>query len=265
MPEEINRVLTDALADILYTPSRLADRNLRDEGVPESKICLVGNIMIDSLIGFLKLAGQRDYPGKLGLEPGSYGLVTLHRPANVDNRDILAGLAAALVEVSAMLPLVFPVHPRTVKMLAQFGLNGRLEQAPGIRMIEPLGYLDFLSLMRSSRLAISDSGGIQEETTYLGIPCITLRENTERPETIIEGSNVLAGHDRELIVRLAREALDGKCKTGAGLEFWDGQVAQRIVADIENRRDWLLAPPERRVDPAAFQVGMHNPQTGKQR
>jgi UDP-N-acetylglucosamine 2-epimerase (non-hydrolysing) len=263
MPEEINRVLTDALADILYTPSRLADRNLLDEGVPKEKICLVGNIMIDSLIEFLKLAEQRDLPGKLGLKPGGYGLVTLHRPANVDNEKILGDLVDALVEISGRIPLVFPVHPRTVKMLGQFGLESRLEMAPGMKTIKPLGYLDFLSLMRSSRLAISDSGGIQEETTYLGIPCITLRENTERPETISGGTNTLAGHDRGLIISLAEQALAGEIKTGSGLEFWDGKVAARIVEDLEHRREWLMRTPDERVDPAAIQLDKFTLKSGK--
>lgn len=254
MPEEINRVVTDALSDILYTPSRLADSNLLSEGVPSRKISLVGNIMIDSLIGFLEQAGKRKIVAELGLTPQGYGLVTLHRPSNVDNREVLAGIVEALLEISDQLPLVFPVHPRTVKMLAGFGLDTKLEQAGGIRMIEPVGYLDILCLMKSARLAISDSGGIQEETTYLGVPCITIRQNTERPETILEGTNTLAGHDRELIVRLARQAIDGSGKSGGNLEFWDGAVATRIVEDLEKRRDWLISSPDERVDRAAIQV-----------
>ncbi|MBW7995586.1 MAG: UDP-N-acetylglucosamine 2-epimerase (non-hydrolyzing) [Candidatus Glassbacteria bacterium] len=263
MPEEINRVVTDALADILYTPSRLADRNLLDEGVAKEKISLVGNIMIDSLIGFLEPAGKRKVAAELGLPADGYGLVTLHRPANVDNREILAEIVAALVEVSRSLPLVFPVHPRTVKMLAESGLDSALQNAEGISLIEPLGYLDFLCLMKSARLAISDSGGVQEETTYLGIPCITLRENTERPETILEGTNTLAGHNRELIVRLASDAAEGRGKTGGNLEFWDGKVAGRIVDDLEQRRAWLMTPHDQRVDRAAIQLDAFNPVSGK--
>ncbi len=257
MPEEINRVLTDALSDVLYTPSRLAGRNLISEGVPMEKISLVGNIMIDSLIGFLERAQQRPIVRELGLTPGGYGLVTLHRPANVDNREILGELVEALLEISAKLPLVFPVHPRTAKMLAEFGLDEQLKQTGSIRMIEPVGYLDILCLMKSARLAISDSGGIQEETTFLGIPCITIRENTERPETILEGTNTLAGHDRELIVRLAADAVAGRGKNGCDLEFWDGEVAARIVEDLEKRRGWLMSSPDDRVDQAAIQVDAH--------
>lgn len=254
MPEEINRVVTDTLSDILYTPSRLAGRNLLSEGVAEEKISLVGNIMIDSLIGFLDQAEERRIVRELGLTPHGYGLVTLHRPSNVDNREVLAEIVGALVEISRELPLVFPVHPRTVKMLAEFGLEAQLEQAGSIRMIEPVGYLDILCLMKSARLAISDSGGIQEETTYLGIPCITIRENTERPETILEGTNTLAGHDRGLIVGLARDALAGRGKSRGRLEFWDGKVAARIVEDLQKRRDWLMSSPDERVDRAAIQV-----------
>jgi UDP-N-acetylglucosamine 2-epimerase (non-hydrolysing) len=254
MPEEINRVLTDALSDVLYTPSRLADRNLISEGAAPEKISLVGNIMIDSLIGFLERAGQRDIVRKMELPPQGYGLVTLHRPANVDDREILSGIVEALVEISDQLPLVFPVHPRTAKMLSSFGLQTRLEQTGAIRLIEPVGYLDILCLMQSARLVISDSGGIQEESSYLRIPCITIRENTERPETVLEGTNTLAGHDRELIVKLAADAVAGRGKSGGDLEFWDGAVAARIVEDLEKRRSWLMSSPDERVDQAAIQV-----------
>ncbi len=254
MPEEINRVVTDALSDILYTPSRLADGNLLSEGVAPEKISLVGNIMIDSLIGFLEQAGERGIVQELELTPGGYGLVTLHRPSNVDNREVLGGIVEALLEISRRLPLVFPVHPRTAGMLTEFALETKLKQAENIRMIEPVGYLDILCLMKSARLAISDSGGIQEETTYLGIPCITIRENTERPETILEGTNTLAGHDRELIVRLALDAIDGNVKNRGDLEFWDGRVAERIVEDLEKRREWLMSSPDERVDRAAIQL-----------
>ena len=262
MPEEINRVLTDALSDVLYTPSRLADRNLISEGVPPAKISLVGNIMIDSLIGFLERAGQRKIVREMELTPQGYGLVTLHRPANVDDREILSGIVEALVEISGRLPLVFPVHPRTAKMLSSFGLDTRLEQTGRIRMIEPVGYLDILCLMQSTRLVISDSGGIQEESSFLRIPCITIRENTERPETILEGTNTLAGNDRELIVRLAADAVDGRGKRGGDLEFWDGAVAARIVKDLEKRRAWLMSSPDERVDQAAIQVDNCHPENG---
>ncbi|MFH1071779.1 MAG: UDP-N-acetylglucosamine 2-epimerase (non-hydrolyzing) [Candidatus Glassbacteria bacterium] len=254
MPEEINRIVTDHLSDILYTPTGLADENLLAEGIPAQRICLVGNIMIDTLIRFLALADKMNTLGQLGLVEKEYGLVTLHRPSNVDDPAILAGIVEALVEVSSRLTLVFPAHPRTVKMLNSFGLAGRLESAGGIRLVEPLGYLDFLRLMKSARLVLSDSGGIQEETTYLKVPCLTLRENTERPETLRQGTNVLVGSDRGRIVEEAFKAIRGESAPGGALEFWDGRVASRIVQDLESRRDYLLASPDERTSPEALQV-----------
>lgn len=254
MPEEINRVVTDHLSDILYTPTGLADENLLAEGIPAQRISLVGNIMIDTLIRFLALAEKMDTLSQMSLVKKEYGLVTLHRPSNVDDPAILAGIVEALVEISNRLTLIFPAHPRTVKMLNSFGLAGRLESAGGIRLVEPLGYLDFLCLMKSARLVLSDSGGIQEETTFLKIPCLTLRENTERPETLRQGTNVLVGSDRGRIVEEAFKAIRGESGRGSDLKFWDGRVASRIVQDLERRRDYLLASPDERTSPEAFQV-----------
>lgn len=247
MPEEINRVLTDALSDLLFTTSRFADENLLAEGIAPGKICLVGNIMIDTLIRYLEHAAGQDSLTGLGLEPGGYGLVTLHRPSNVDDHQVLAGIVDSLVRVSRQLPLIFPVHPRTRKQLKAFDLMGVLEAEKGLHLIEPLGYLDFLCLMRSAKLVFSDSGGIQEETTFLRVPCLTLRENTERPETIEQGTNLLVGSDPELIYREAIEIIEGGGKRGGELEFWDGKVARRIVDEIKNRRRWLMATIEERM------------------
>ncbi len=247
MPEEINRMVTDCLSDILFTTSRLADRNLLAEGVRPERICLVGNIMIDTLIHFLELSTGRDTPGRFGLDDSRYALVTLHRPGNVDDAAKLAGIIDALCRLSREMRVVFPVHPRTRGTLARFGLFQRLESEPGILLIEPQGYLDFLGLMRSARLVISDSGGIQEETTYLKIPCLTLRENTERPETVEYGTNLLIGHDGERLYSQARMILDGQWKAGGELEFWDGRVAERILDELERRSAWITAPPEKRL------------------
>jgi len=249
MPEEINRIVTDTLSDILFTPTRLADENLLAEGIQRSKICLVGNIMIDTLIRFLELAANRPAARSLGLEPGGYGLVTLHRPANVDDPDVLGGIVEAFLRVAKALPLVFPVHPRTVKMLKASGLYTPLESEPGVRLIEPLGYLDFLALMKTAKMVFTDSGGIQEETTYLRIPCLTLRENTERPETISQGTNLLVGHDREKIVTETLRIIAGEGKKGGKLEFWDGKVASRIVAELKKRKDMIMAPADQRLAP----------------
>ncbi|MBN2288459.1 MAG: UDP-N-acetylglucosamine 2-epimerase, partial [Candidatus Glassbacteria bacterium] len=194
-----------------------------------------------------ELAAGRDLPGSLGVEPGSYGLVTLHRPSNVDSRSILAGIVGSLTRISRRLKLVFPVHPRTLKQLEAFDLLGQLRAEQGILLAEPLGYLDFLCLMRSAKMVLSDSGGIQEETTYLRIPCLTLRENTERPETIEQGTNLLVGSDPELICREAEVIIEGRGKTGGELEFWDGKVARRIAGVLKERLRWIKAPVEERM------------------
>ena len=253
MPEETNRIVTDSLSDLLFTPTRLADQNLLDEGIERSKICLVGNIMIDTLIRFLELAGDRPAASSLELEPGGYCLVTLHRPANVDDQEVLSGIVEAFLNIAQELPLVFPAHPRTVKMLKASGLYRSLESDPGVRLIEPLGYLDFLALMKSARFVMSDSGGIQEETTYLHIPCLTLRENTERPETISQGTNLLVGSDRDKIVAEAQHIIAGQGKKGSELEFWDGKVASRIVAELKKRKEMIISPGAVRLAPGAQQ------------
>jgi UDP-N-acetylglucosamine 2-epimerase (non-hydrolysing) len=229
MPEEINRLVTDAISDLLLTPSPDADENLRAEGQDPRRVVCVGNVMIDTLFMQLERARAIDYPGRLGLRAGGYGVVTLHRPSNVDDAATFERLLAALLDVQRDLPLVFPVHPRTRARLLDFELGARLEAAPGFHLVEPLGYLEFLSLTSGARLVLTDSGGLQEETTALGIPCLTLRENTERPITVEEGTNVVVGTDDARIRAEAAEVLAGRGKQGRVPALWDGRASERIV------------------------------------
>ncbi|HEV2747115.1 MAG TPA: UDP-N-acetylglucosamine 2-epimerase (non-hydrolyzing) [Allosphingosinicella sp.] len=230
MPEEINRLVTDAIADVLWTPSPDADANLIAEGVPADRITRVGNIMLDSFELVRTAIAAADVPAELGL--GRYGVVTLHRPANVDDPAQLARLADALIAVQAELPLVFPLHPRTSRRLAAAGLAGKLERA-GVRLIEPMPYVRFMSLVAGAAAAITDSGGIQEETTYLGIPCLTLRDNTERPITIEQGTNRLVRAET-LALELAR-ALGAPKHERRRPDLWDGKTAARCVEDLRRR------------------------------
>lgn len=227
MPEEINRLVTDQLADLLFTPSEDGDENLRREGISAKKIFCVGNVMIDSLVRLLPAAQNAltHTTHNKGL-PERYALVTLHRPANVDDSVTLKGILESLLEVSRDLTVVFPAHPRTRKRIADFGLN------PGqLRLLDPLPYVDFLGLQSRATIVITDSGGIQEETTYLGVPCLTVRDNTERPVTVSMGTNVLVGRDREKLRTELSRVLAGKAKKGTVPPLWDGHAAERI-ADI---------------------------------
>jgi UDP-N-acetylglucosamine 2-epimerase (non-hydrolysing) len=223
MPEEINRVLTDQIADLLFTPSKDGDENLAREGVEPEKVFLVGNVMIDTLIRMLPVACQR-VPENL---PGRYVLVTLHRPANVDDLDWLRQMLAMLNDITRRIPVVFPVHPRTRQRMAEAGL-----QAKGVTMIEPLPYVEFLASQTRAALVMSDSGGVQEETTYLGVPCITVRENTERPITVEQGTNYLVGRDVEKLRSVAERILNGESKQGSVPPLWDGHASERIAKII---------------------------------
>lgn len=231
MPEEINRILTDQLADLLLTPSADADANLLAEGILAERIRLVGNVMIDSLLKHLALAERSRVREELGVEGSDYAVVTLHRPSNVDDAGTLRRILSALERVGERLPVIFPAHPRTRKNLSEFGLSERLSASASVRVVEPLGYMDFLRLYSGARLVLTDSGGIQEETTALGIPCLTLRENTERPVTVELGTNRVVGTDDARIVAEAESALE-RTRTGEPPRvppLWDGRTAERIL------------------------------------
>ena len=232
MPEEINRMVTDILSKFCFTTSPEAETNLLREGVNPERIFFVGNIMIDSLLFYLERAERSRIVEELGVTPGGYVLVTLHRPSNVDESGVFALIMGALADVARRLPVVFPVHPRTRKMIES--ARGAFEIPESLKLIEPLGYLDFVKAMRHARIVITDSGGIQEETTVLGIPCITVRENTERPITIEMGTNVLVGADPAKIRREAARILDGAVRAHRVPPLWDGKTAERI-ADIVER------------------------------
>jgi UDP-N-acetylglucosamine 2-epimerase (non-hydrolysing) len=237
MPEEINRIVTDAISDLLWTPSLDASINLLKAGVPNERIDRVGNIMIDSLELMRPKIEAENTAARHGLQKGKFGVVTLHRPSNVDSPETLTRLCSILCRLTAHLPLIFPVHPRTRKNLQSAGLIERLEAAPGMMLVEPLSYVQFMSLVFDCRLAITDSGGIQEETTYLGIPCLTLRPNTERPITVTEGTNRLCRAD-DLESAFERVLMSG-IRRPKKLEFWDGNTAHRILVSLA----WFLDVP----------------------
>jgi UDP-N-acetylglucosamine 2-epimerase (non-hydrolysing) len=232
MPEEANRVETDRIADLLFTPSADADKNLLAEGIPSERVRLVGNVMIDSLQKHLPQAKASRIRERLALTDEQYAVVTLHRPSNVDELQALERIVDALAEISERTTIVFPVHPRTQKMIAQLGFAERLLSLNNLQLIEPLGYLDFLRLYSGARLVLTDSGGIQEETSVLGIRCLTLRENTERPITVSLGTNTVVGTKTETIVREAFAALDAKPKPAVAIPLWDGHTAERIVTSL---------------------------------
>ena len=232
MPEEINRLLTDQIADLLFTPSVDGDENLIHEGIPPEKIHLVGNVMIDTLVRLLP-AAEALWPklsSELNVAEKQYGLVTLHRPSNVDDPVVLSNILRALGEIRANLPIIFPIHPRTRARIRETGLeikaDGRLQ------LTEPIGYLDFLCLQQRAKLVITDSGGIQEETTFLGVPCLTVRENTERPVTVTLGTNILVGQDMARLRGEAQRIMAGDAKKGTVPPLWDGKASERIAEII---------------------------------
>src|SRR6267142_2352669 len=230
MPEEINRRLTDQIADLLFTPSEDAGENLRAEGIPPERIRFVGNIMIDSLLKHLPRAEESTVINDLELSERQYAVLTLHRPSNVDDSKVFARILEALEKISKRLPIVFPVHPRTRRTITELGLSQRVAGMHGLCLIEPLGYVDFLRLSSKARLVLTDSGGLQEETTVLGIPCVTLRETTERPITVEMGTNVVAGTDPQNIIGAAFAALDrSRLEYHKVPPLWDGHTAERIL------------------------------------
>jgi UDP-N-acetylglucosamine 2-epimerase (non-hydrolysing) len=226
MPEEINRVVTDALSEFHFTTSPEAEHNLLREGIAKEKIYFVGNVMIDTLIHLVQKAESSQVRTSLGVN-GDYALLTLHRPSNVDEQEPLKRIFKALSIIARRIPILFPIHPRTARMLKQFAISTEVR---GLKLIEPLGYLDFIHLEKHARFVLTDSGGIQEETTVLGVPCLTLRNNTERPITISEGTNMLVGNDVERICNEAEGVLNAKGKAGRVPSLWDGKAAERIVS-----------------------------------
>jgi UDP-N-acetylglucosamine 2-epimerase (non-hydrolysing) len=253
MPEEINRMVTDILSTYLFTTCEEANENLRQEGVAPEKVFLVGDVMIDTLYAHLETIRKMDTRRRMGLGDGEYAVLTLHRPSNVDDRQVLGEIINVLETISQHLPIVFPIHPRTRKAICRFGYEGAFRSmnmkhpgvtdssggetvaGPGIWCCDPLGYLDFQNLVVHSRFVMTDSGGIQEETTVLDIPCLTLRNTTERPVTITQGTNLLLGHDADRILEEAMKILRGEGKHGQSPPLWDGKASERIV-DILTRQ-----------------------------
>ena len=231
MPEEINRIVTDSLVDILWTPSADGDENLMREGIAREKIVCVGNIMIDSLEMLRNKIEEQAVYKEFDVNKNAYGLITLHRPSNVDSPEVLSSICDVFINISEKLPLIFPVHPRTRKNLENFGLINVLEKAESIFLAEPITYIRFMNLVFNCRLAITDSGGIQEETTYLGIPCLTMRPNTERPITVDQGTNRLCTVDN--LEDFVETEISGKDVKFSVLELWDGHTAERIVQSIK--------------------------------
>lgn len=227
MPEEINRILTDSISDLLFTTEPSGEENLRREGVAPERIHFVGNVMIDTLFRYRERARQSDVLDRLALSPGGYAVLTLHRPSNVDDEGTLGMLLGAVARIQAEIPVVFPVHPRTRRRLE--ALAGVLPPMPGLRLADPMPYLDFLQIMAEARCVLTDSGGIQEETTALRIPCLTLRQNTERPVTVTRGTNRIVGTEPAAIYESWREVADGRWPAGELPELWDGKAAARIV------------------------------------
>jgi len=229
MPEEINRVVTDSISDYLLPPSNFGRENLLKEGISEDKIFVVGDTMIDTLFKFRERAEQTPILTELGVKAKSYALMTLHRPANVDIKENLIAILNAIERIQEQIQIVFAIHPRTKSHIQTFGLSNRVAAMSNLRIIDPVGYFAFLNLMINAHFVLTDSGGMQEETTVLGIPCLTMRDTTERPETVEEGTNTLVANDTELIVEESLKILNGNGKRGTYPELWDGHAAERVV------------------------------------
>ena len=234
MPEEINRIVTDSICDLLLASEPDGVKQLEKEGHDAASIFLVGNVMIDTLMQQLERAQKLDTLQRMSLDAGGYCMVTLHRPSNVDEQPILEKLVDVLVDTSSAIPVVFPVHPRTQKKLEEFQLLSRLESAPHVHIHGPMGYLDFLCLTSQAKVIVTDSGGLQEESTVLGVPCLTMRENTERPVTVTAGTSTLIGNDSDKLQVHLQQVIDGTYKKGGCPQLWDGQAASRIVDVIRN-------------------------------
>jgi len=251
MPEETNRILTDQLSDFLFVTEEGAIRNLLNEGCAKEKIFFVGNVMIDALISHVQEADRSTILDRLRVAPKNYALMTLHRPANVDKKEGLEKILYTLSRIQKEIHVVFPVHPRTRHRIDEFGLEPTLLGLKNVTVCDPVGYLDFLRLMRDAKMVLTDSGGIQEETTVLGVPCLTLRENTERPVTVTEGSNLLIGTDPQRVIEAVTDILEGRGKKGKVPLFWDGRAADRIVKILDRACRVRADDPTRPVHPAS--------------
>ncbi|MBN2590384.1 MAG: UDP-N-acetylglucosamine 2-epimerase (non-hydrolyzing) [Sedimentisphaerales bacterium] len=232
MPEEINRILTDCISDMLFCTEQSGVDNLIKEGISKEKIFLVGNVMIDTLLSNKAKADESDILDKLDLNGKDFAALTLHRPSNVDDPVVFGGIADALEVIQKDMPVIFPIHPRTLRNLQSFNFESRFKQMPNLKLIEPLGYLDFLKITSSARIVLTDSGGIQEETTILKVPCLTLRENTERPVTVQSGSNKIVGTNPENIIQAYREVMNSNTRDTQIPPLWDGKAAERIAETI---------------------------------
>lgn len=235
MPEEINRLATDAISDFLFVSERNGEKNLVKEGVDPQRMFYVGNVMIDSLVHFMEIAGHSSIMSDLSLNGDDFVLITMHRPSNVDDKTNFTNFMRAFETISKDIKVIFPIHPRAEKNLEQFGLLEHAKALPNLKLLPPLGYLDFIQLEKKARFVITDSGGLQEETTFLGKPCLTVRENTERPITVQIGTNELIGVDTDLLVKQSRKILNNQWKKGEIPEGWDGKAAERIVSILDAR------------------------------
>ncbi len=233
MPEEVNRILTDVISDMLFVTEESGINNLKNEGISPEKVFFTGNVMIDSLVNYMPQIEKSPIINKLGLQKNKYVLATFHRPSNVDNSENINNIISALINISKRQPVVFPVHPRTMNKLKETGLINKI--GSNLILTEPIGYVDFLSLTKNAKLVVTDSGGIQEETTFMGVQCLTVRDSTERPITCSTGTNQMVGQDYNKLQIMANEILDGHIKLGKIPELWDGKAAKRIVKIIANK------------------------------